>query len=105
MSEHLVRLHIPLAEAMTTGDEFDRYSDFEDRLDEAAKEAGVGYLDGNEVGGGEYTIWLYGASAQPLADIVRDMVAKENLPTGCTLFVRHGGTSQADALEETLSLT
>lgn len=73
--------------------------ELEDILDEAAKKAGVGELDGNE-----YTIWLYGPNAAALADVVRKTALQQNLPPGCTLFLRHGGVNDPDAKEETLSL-
>jgi hypothetical protein len=104
MSEHLVRVHLPLGASMPTSDEFDRWSALEDILDNAARKAGVGYLDGNEVGGGEYTIWLYGRDGARLAEVVRDALGRHNLPPGCKLFVRYGGVDDSSAREETIPL-
>ena len=104
MSDHLVRVHIPLAGEMTTPEEFHRYADLEDRLDAAAQAAKVGELDGNEVGGGEFTIWLYGKDGTRLAEVIKSALAKETLPRGCTIFVRHGGVNDPSARDEILKL-
>lgn len=104
MDEHLVRVHIPIQSDMPTTEEFDRYVDLEDILGDAAVATGVGELDGNEVGGGEYTIWLYGKSAAPLAEVVKAELAKHSLPTGSFLFVRHGGVEDETAREERIHL-
>ena len=37
--------------------------------------------------------------------VAHEVLAKHDLPPGCTLFVRHGGTGQVDALEETIQLS
>lgn len=104
MDQHLVRVHIPILSDMPTTEEFDRYVELEDILGEAAEAAEVGELDGNEVGGGEYTIWLYGQSAGPLAAVVKAELAKHSLPTGSFLFVRHGGVEDKMAREERINL-
>ncbi len=100
MSDHLVRVHIPF-----TDDTFDRCVEIEDLLGERVDAAGVGALDGSEVGGGEYTIWLYGPQAVPLAEVVKHALEEEDLPPGCKLFLRHGGVNDRPAKEETLPLT
>src|SRR5471030_580178 len=71
MDEQLVRLDIPLCGASDSKEVFDKYSKLEDVLDAAASKAGVGKLDGNEIGGGEYTIWMYGRDATKLADVIK----------------------------------
>lgn len=104
MDEHLVRVHIPILSDMPTTEEFDRYVELEDILGDAAFAAGVGELDGNEVGGGEYTIWLYGKNAAPLAEVVKAELTKHSLPPGSFLFVRHVGTEDKLAREERINL-
>lgn len=104
MDEHLVRVHIPILSDMPTTEEFDRYVELEDLLGDAAIAAGVGDLDGNEVGGGEYTIWLYGKSAGPLAEVVKAELAKHSLPAGSFIFVRHGGVGDETAKEERIPI-
>jgi hypothetical protein len=100
MDEHLVRLHIPLPNEMPNVEEFDRYSKLEDVLDSAAQKAGAGELDGNEVGGHEFTIWLYGSNGARLAEVIKLCLADIDLPEGSKLFVRHGGVEDHLAREE-----
>ena len=101
MSDQLVRLHLPFRGM----EDFDRWAELEERLGDAAERAQTGELDGNEVGEGEYTIWLYGDSAARLAETVRTALVHEQLPPQCYLFVRHGDVSDADAKEETISIS
>ncbi len=101
--EHLVRVHIPLSSDFGSLEEFDDWSSLEDTLDEAAQAAGTGYLDGNEVGQGEYTIWLYGKDGGQLAETVRGVLAQVRLPAGSYLHVRHGGLEDKRAREERIA--
>ncbi len=106
LSEHLVRLHIPLSnESFGDTEEFDRWLELEDVLDTVATRAKVGSLDGNEIGGGEYTIWLYGANGARLAEVVKTEALKFGVPAGSTLFVRHGGVEDRNAREETIPVS
>ena len=100
MDEHLVRLHIPLTSDMPSLEEFDQYAKLEDVLDAAAQKAGAGELDGNEVGGHEFTIWLYGPNGARLAEVMKLCLTDINLPEGSRLFVRHGGVEDHSAREE-----
>lgn len=101
MDEHLVRLHIPLDGDFGNPDQIERWNSLEDVLNEAAEASGTGSLDGNEIGGGEYTIWLYGKAGGPLADVVERAAREFVVPPGTTLFVRHGGVEDRSAREET----
>jgi hypothetical protein len=100
MEEQLVRLEIPLR----ANEEFGKYTKLEDVLDAAAKKAGVGELDGNEIGESEYTIWLYGRNATKLAKVVKSALKGRGLPKGCKLFLRHGGVNDSTSKEETILL-
>ncbi|MEZ0327264.1 MAG: hypothetical protein ACAH95_15305 [Fimbriimonas sp.] len=99
MEDHLVRVHLPMSE-----EKLDRCAELEDLLGERVNAAGVGQLDGNEIGGGEYTIWLYGPQAVPLAEVVRHALEDQDLPAGSTMFMRHGGVNDRTAKEETWNL-
>lgn len=104
MEEQLVRLHIPLKGDSAATDALSRYSKLEDDLDAAVKKAGVGELDGNEIGGGEFTIWLYGRDATKLAEVVKSALKGKALPKGCKLFLQHGGVNDSTAKEETIAV-
>jgi hypothetical protein len=105
MDEHLVRLHIPIRGAMGDHEEFEKWTTLQEALDEAAQQAGVGYCDGNEIGGEEFTIWMYGPDADPLAELTKTTALDHNLPPGCSLFIRHGGLNDEGAREESYSIT
>ena len=89
---------------MPTDEEFDSISKLENILGQAVAQAGVGELDGNEIGGGEFTIWLYGSDAAKLADVVKSTLEGKKLPKGCHLFLRHGGVKDEHAKEETIAI-
>lgn len=46
----------------------------EDLLNEQLPEQGVGEFDGNEVGGGYYTLYLYGPNADRLFDVALPII-------------------------------
>lgn len=103
MDEHLVRVHIHLS-GDPSPDDLSRYAELEDALGDAVQRTGVGSLDGNQVGAGEYQIWLYGAQADLLAQVVKRTLADKNLPAGSFLFLRHGGVNETSSPEETWPL-
>lgn len=104
--DQLVRLHIPLSDGdLGTDEERRRWDDLENLLEKTVQSEGIGDLDGNEIGGGEYTMWLYGRDSTVLANRVKSVCRQQNLPTGCRLYVRHGGIDDNDAPEETINLT
>ncbi len=101
MPEHLVRLHLPLSNSgLGTPEEFDRWSELEEALDSLVEEKGVGSLDGNEIGGGEYTIWLYGPDGNRLAEVVISAAKAFGIPPGASVFLRHGDVEDPGAKEE-----
>ena len=104
IGQQLVRLHIPLKGDSGTKEAFAKYAALEDVLDAAATKAGVGELDGNEMGEGEYTIWLYGRDATKLAEVVKSALKGRALPKGSKLFLRHGGVNDSTAKKETIAV-
>ena len=102
----LVRLHIPLSDGQIgTDEERQRWDDLENLLEKTVLEEGVGDLDGAEIGDGEYTMWLYGRDSAVLAERVKLVCRQQNLPSGCRMYVRHGGIEDDDAPEEIVNLT
>lgn len=100
MDEQLVRVHLPLRNEA----DFDLWVELEDLLDQATQKAGAGSLDGNEIGEGEYTIWLFGPNAERLAMVVRDALRSVSLPPKSYLFLRLGGVDDLDAEERIVKL-
>jgi hypothetical protein len=89
---------------MPSPEEFERYGKLEDELEEAVGRASLGELDGNEVGGSEYTIWLHGKDGKALSELVVKLLRKASVPNGTFVFVRYGGVDDPNAKAEKISL-
>lgn len=98
----IVRLDIPLLDGFGSKEERDRLFELEDELADLLYTSGEGVLDDNEIGGGEYSIWMYGQSAQRLFDLIRPHLPP--MPPGTKVFLRHGDVDDESALEETIEL-
>lgn len=102
-SDQAVLVHVKLADAkFGTEDERSKITVLEAGLTRDIAAAGVGEYDGNEVGGGEYTLYAYGPDARRLADVVRPTVLKASLATGSYMIIR-AGPPGAPQTRETLA--
>lgn len=101
--QHLVRLHIPMPDGEASMEGYLKVSQelasTVESLSNAVTEAGVGELDGDEYGGGEYTIWFYGPDARPIAEVIRNTASFLPHPPGCTIFMRLGDVRDDSAPE------
>jgi hypothetical protein len=89
--EQALIITIPLHSAKPgNGDELKRLYALEDQLIVAIKESKTGEYDGNEIGGGVFTIYIYGQSAESLFAVVRPILKKFRPPTGSFLIKRYG---------------
>ena len=82
----LVRVALP---DRATG--WDVVAQLGERLAERVEAAGVGEFDGDVVGEGEATLYLYGPDANRLWDAVADVVDLASLPRGSHAEKRYGG--------------
>ena len=81
--EHRVVLHLPLSAGMGTAAERRAINVIERRLRAALeKTPAVGDYDGNEIGGGDFAIFLYGPNAAALFTAIRPILAHIPLPPG-----------------------
>jgi hypothetical protein len=64
----------------------------------------VGEYDGNEIGEGEFTIWLYGPDAGKLAEEVQQVLASHPVPAGSFLYACHGPVEDEDAQVEKIPI-
>jgi hypothetical protein len=62
----------------------------EDQLIVAIKESGAGEYDGNEIGEGVFTIYIYGPSAERLFSVVGPILKTFRPPAGSYLIKRYG---------------
>lgn len=90
-TEHAVMLHFPLADAMPSPEEFQRYCRLEDELEEVLAAVGVGEFEGNEFGGGEFVIFLYGPDAERLWEAIQPVLEPHPFPKGSYAIKRFGG--------------
>ena len=87
--EHALIITIPLHSGKRgTADELKRLYALEDQLIVAIKESGAGEYDGNEIGEGVFTIYIYGPSAERLFAVVRPILKKFRPPVGSYLIKR-----------------
>ena len=70
-----------------SGETFALY-DVEDALGKAVKN--VGELDGEEIGGGYFTIYTYGPDADAMLHAMVSALARQSVKRGSYVVVRHG---------------
>ena len=72
----------------------------EDKLEQALRSGNLGVVDGNEVGPGEVTIFLYGADAEAMVRGIEPVLREYPLCRGARVVVRRGspGSEQREFL-------
>ena len=70
MSDHCVKLVFPFS-----GSSLDPAFELEDALTEAIESANAGEFDGNDVGQGECTLYMYGPDADALFTAIKPVIA------------------------------
>ena len=83
-------VYIPLSGDSGTEDELDRLFNLECELAFEVKAADAGGYDGNEIGGGRFTIYLYGKDADRLASLTVDVLRRWEIPADSYLIKRYG---------------
>lgn len=104
-SEHAVIVHLRLSDA-TFGTPAERTAchDLEHLLESLVANSGVGELDGDEFGGGECTIFLYGRDADALFAAIEGQLRASPLSRGGRALKRYGAASDPNAKEVQVSL-
>jgi hypothetical protein len=69
---------------------FDQLGALEDELAEAVEKAKVGEYDGNELGQGEFILYLYGRDAEKLFDAIRPTLERSPLTRSASVTLRAG---------------
>jgi hypothetical protein len=85
-----VIVYIPLSGDSGTEDELARLLDLECELAFEVNAANAGAYDGNEIGGGRFTIYLYGKDADRLATLTVDVLRRWEIPADSYLIKRYG---------------
>jgi hypothetical protein len=101
VAEHAVIAHLTIV-----GDSADTEKLFalEDRLAEAISKAKAGEFDGNEVGGGEYVLYMYGPDAEKLYRAVESTLRSFSAGPGSHVLLRWGPADDPSARQERRSL-
>ena len=75
-----------------------RLFELEDQIAAAIEQAGVGEHDGNEVGGGEFTIYCYGPNADKLFAAIEPVLVRSKITKDGRVVIRYGkpGAKQAE---------
>jgi len=88
--EQAVIVYIPVSGDSGMEDELDRLFDLECELAFEVKAAAAGSYDGNEIGGGRFTIYLHGRDADRLAGLTVDVLRRWDIPADSYLIKRYG---------------
>jgi hypothetical protein len=86
MPDHCVKLRFPFS-----GTDLSPIFDLEDALEAAITAAGAGEFDGNDVGQGECTLYMYGPDADALSAAIQGVItAHHRMLAGGHLLLRYG---------------
>ena len=89
--EHAVLIHVMLAGTSPTEAEMAISHALQDELIEAVEASRSGMLDGDEWGGGECTIYMYGRNADTLWTTIEPVMQRHVFPRGSYVEKRYGG--------------
>ncbi|MFH0982940.1 MAG: hypothetical protein V2A79_15570 [Planctomycetota bacterium] len=105
MSEHAVLAYLPLSNgAFGTADERDSIHELSDRLEAWIKDAGVGEFDGDEFGGGECTLFMYGPDPDALFAAVAPILSDSPHAKGGYVIKRYGAADDTHTREVRIEL-
>src|SRR3954464_8607688 len=90
MNEHCVRIFLKLSEDYGTEKEMEAIHELSDALEDAIELHKVGEYDGDEFGGGECTLYMYGPDADKLYKAIEKPLRKSRLARGGYVLKRYG---------------
>ncbi len=85
-----VQVHFKLSSDMGEEDERQKLLELEESLENLVDKSGKGHLDGNEFGGGEFTLFFYGKDAEALFKVLQPALAASPLIKGGFAVKRDG---------------
>ena len=98
MEEHCVKVYLKLSNENGTSEEMDAIHELSDALEEAIEENEAGEFDGDEFGGGECTLYMYGPDADKLFETIRKPLKASPLAKSGYVLKRYG--PPADGVKE-----
>ena len=97
-SEHAVIVTLQLSDSeFGTTEERAAIFDLETKLEATIADRGVGEYDGHEIGEGKYTLYMYGANADALFEIVEPILRETSLLDGGNAVKRYGDAADPSA--------
>jgi hypothetical protein len=72
------------------GEDFDRMTSLSDSLEVLITEHNLGMFDGNEIGGGETTLFMYGPDAEALFIHIEPALRKDDYCQHAVVIIRQG---------------
>jgi hypothetical protein len=90
MNEHCVKVYLKLSNEYGSSEEMDAIHELSDALEEAIEKDGAGEFDGDEFGGGECTLFMYGPDADKLFDAIRELLASSPMSREGYVLKRYG---------------
>jgi hypothetical protein len=70
--------------------DFDQSIPLEDELTALLEPSALGYHDGNEIGGGETTLWLFGIDAEEVFKFIEPTLRRNPFCKGARVVLRYG---------------
>jgi hypothetical protein len=99
--EHAVLVYLNLtADAFGTEDERDNIHQLSDLINAAIVQQEAGEFDGDEFGGGQCTLFMYGPDADQLFAAIEPVIRSSPLTRGGHAIKRYGDADDPDAREE-----
>ena len=96
-NEQAIIIHLRFSDSEGgTREEQEKMFALEDKIITAIDHSEAGVYDGNEIGGGEFTIYIYGRSAERLWDIVSPLMKTLHARNGSYLIMRDGGPGASE---------
>ncbi len=90
MAEHCVKVILKLSSQNGTREELAKIFELEDLISSFIEEHEVGEYDGNEVGQGEFTMYMYGTDADVLFRSIQPVLQRSPLTHGGYAIKRYG---------------
>lgn len=105
MSDHSVLITLKLSEGQFgSADEMDAIHEMTDKMFDAIEQNDAGEFDGDEFGGGECVLFMYGPDADILFATVEPIVRASRWAKGASVLKRYGDVDDEDAREERIML-
>lgn len=102
--EHAVLVHLRLSSGTGTSDEVSAIRELSRNLDRVIRESGAGELDGDEFGGGECVLYMYGPNADMLFNVVSPVLRASPLTVKGWVLKRYGDASDESVRSERVDL-